>query len=251
HSKIHEELEKQGVTDDIRIWIKGWLEDREARVKYGNMEKWCGCYARGCPQGSVLSPALFVLVTEALGSSVVSAVGNERVRVRWLSYADDSYLLMGWGKKIDPSRASRSVKEATEKIAETAARYGLRLETTKTNIFTNRAQWFEGIDGPIICKELKVLGILLTASGSFLPHVRYRVGLARQCTNRMMRYARANSGLSPNLCKLLYMKIFIPTGRRPSIGRPTKEKLWVEEVYPIGLYTVGLRLRASIGDITG
>ncbi|KAF4758163.1 hypothetical protein FOZ63_017898, partial [Perkinsus olseni] len=44
HSKIHEELEKQGVTDDIRM---------------------------GCPQGSVLSPALFVLVTEALASEIL------------------------------------------------------------------------------------------------------------------------------------------------------------------------------------
>ena len=66
-------------------WLKGFLENRQVKVRFGGKLSFSQCMQQSVPQGSVLSPLLFILYTnnlaEILPAEKVNAIYNDDVTI--------------------------------------------------------------------------------------------------------------------------------------------------------------------------
>ena len=75
----------------IKAWIWQFLRDRRARVDVNGIVSSEGIYRAGLPQGSVLSPALFLLWSASLAVALQEVLGATA-----FMYADDTAARCAW-----------------------------------------------------------------------------------------------------------------------------------------------------------
>ena len=67
-------------------WLKRFLENRQAKVRFGGKLSFSQCMRQGIPQGSVLSPLLFILyinnLAEILPTETVNVIYTDDVTHR-------------------------------------------------------------------------------------------------------------------------------------------------------------------------
>ena len=81
HRRLISKLTAQGITGKTNRWIESWLTDRRQRVCISGAESDWQKVISGVPQGSILSPMLFVIFINDIDSTVVSSL---------LKFADDT-----------------------------------------------------------------------------------------------------------------------------------------------------------------
>ena len=83
NQRLLRKLISHGITGDVISWIDSWLRDRQQKVVLNGVEsEWCDVYS-GVPQGSVLSPALFIIYINDFDNSILSNLSK---------FADDAKL---------------------------------------------------------------------------------------------------------------------------------------------------------------
>ena len=94
--------EKTSWASWILRWIRSWLSDRRAAVRWNNERSSFRVFKQGVPQGSPLSPLLFCLATASLPKVISQAAEGVIIDI----YADDLTLLF----------SARSVDEAAAQL---------------------------------------------------------------------------------------------------------------------------------------
>ena len=81
HQRLLVKLKAHGIRDGIIDWIEHWLTDGRQRVVVdGEVSNWKSVFS-GVPQGSVLTPLLFLIYINDLDNNITSNV---------LKFADDT-----------------------------------------------------------------------------------------------------------------------------------------------------------------
>ena len=168
-----------GIGGNVALWIRNWLNNRTLKVKWRGYTSTSFCSSRGVPQGSVLSPVLFLVFMSDLFDCVDSGV-------RIVVYADDIILYCS-----DCSLESVILKlnEILRRIHKWCEHWHLGIRPDKcaainlsrrpgTPIATLSLQ---GEDIPWHV-SLKILGVLFDRNLTFKPHVKYIQG---KCTKRL------------------------------------------------------------------
>ena len=117
-------------------WIKGFLTNRQAKVRLNGEEGHTVLMRQGLPQGSVISPLLFLFVIDGLRACLPTELTVSL-------YADDVAIL---ATEADKDVAVRKIEEATAKVSEWSKKHKLNLNLNKCEIGvfssnTHESQW--------------------------------------------------------------------------------------------------------------
>ena len=124
-----------GVRYKMYMWIQHFLFARTARVKLNGILSKKVCLREGVPQGSVLSPTLFLVYINDILTTLSKRVSNTL-------HADD---LAIWNASEHTTTATYRIQEAISGISKWTLEWGLQINTSKTNstlfsLFTSKEQ---------------------------------------------------------------------------------------------------------------
>ncbi|WP_432712296.1 reverse transcriptase domain-containing protein [Pedobacter sp.] len=193
-------LKRQGLPLSLIAWVKSFLNSRQLRLAFdGEIEEFESINA-GVPQGSPISPILFLIYTRDLFKGSAAFI---------LSYIDDvSLSISSTSMKKNIKILEQEVKNLFLKGDQSA----IKFDAAKTELihFTRTKK-----DLPSLClpdksivepkPTIKWLGIYFDKALNFKEHIKIRTGKARACLERMSRLANSEKGLSPFAMRQLYI----------------------------------------------
>ena len=145
-----------GIPARFLVWISSWLTNRQARVRVNAKVGRSRTFKEGLPQGSVLSPLLFVIYINDLlmqfeDTTLVSA------------YADDMAIACSGSSKID---MTKKLQKEVDKVVKWSddARLTLNINKCEVSFFstcTAEASWQPHI-------TIRSLPLSFNAASSFL-----------------------------------------------------------------------------------
>ena len=163
-----EVLSRIGGCDPLRCWLP-WLEQfmspREFEVTWDGSGQGRGVATMGVPQGSPLSPVLFLVfmapILEEMERQVKEEVG--RVDVQFPSYVDDLHCGLYDGRAAGEDEAKRErmqdlVVRVQRVVTEVAAERKLRLAADKEESMVLRGLWEEEKEEEWTYREGEVAG---------------------------------------------------------------------------------------------
>ena len=182
---------------------KNLIEQRQMITKAGNTHSSSRTLSMGLPQGSILSPKLFNILTYDLSNIVTSDVTI-------VQYADDICM---WKKvnlkQITKKRKRKYIKQNYQKNLDNLEKYmtanGLTISTEKTNLilfnageYPSNLPTFKLYDTPLIYKNnTKFLGLTLTSKLSWSLHIENILSKARKNLNIIKILSKLPWGMDP------------------------------------------------------
>ena len=168
----------QGVPMTLIRWINCFLQNRQAKVRFNNVLSRSRKMRQGLPQGSVLSPILFLFYINNLAKILPSENINSL-------FADDVTIL-AVRKSLEEAEAA--AQTSVDTVVRWADEWKLKLNATKSEacFFTSspkEAKWTPNIVVPVKSKKKKrkvaipfkptprLLGVILDRQLCFGPHI--------------------------------------------------------------------------------
>ncbi|MFI5407161.1 MAG: RNA-directed DNA polymerase, partial [Nitrososphaerales archaeon] len=193
-------LMKLNLTGCILRWIKNFLEIREYRVKIAEdlSEKYS--LDNGTPQGSSLSPLLFlVMVNDFPELSAHTSTGL---------FADDSSI---WRSGTNIEQITHHIQSDINLICEWCTKWGFKINTSKTVgiVFTKKLNF----KTPTICingekidfvDSVKMLGITIDKKLNWKTHIQGIVDRCAQCLNLLRLLSGSAFGSSKKALIAIY-----------------------------------------------
>ena len=168
-----------GIPMKIMKWVRAFLFNRRAVAQVNNTTSSSVAMRQGLPQGSVLSPLLFLFYINGLEGVIPEGVDKAL-------FADDASV---WAQDTDLKRAEQRVQLAVEAIYAWSLKKKMELNVLKSEatFFSNsskEAQWspkitLAGTQMPFNDSP-KFLGVHLDRTLSFQTHVLYAAGKVSQ-----------------------------------------------------------------------
>lgn len=200
---------RQGFHPIVTRWVEFMLRNRSAFVELKGVRR-DRKVGRGCPQGGVLSPMLWIIVM----NPILEEIGRTEKAILQIGYADDlSLTVIG----IDPDTMRRTMQRTINKVVEWSEGNHLGIHPRKTEaiVFTRRRKWTMKnlkVNGTPIefREEVRVLGVIIDKQLTFRSHcqsVKKRAILTLAMARRMVG---RNWGLSPSRMKWVYSAIVRP-----------------------------------------
>jgi len=171
-------LKGMGVSGAIYGWIDDFLTNRTIQVRVGTALSDLGYLQNGLPQGSVISPLLFLVMVNDLPT------GMDKVETSL--FADDSALYQS-GRNVD--MLNKNVQAALDQLQHWCSIWGFKISTDKTVgvLFSQSKMEIKTplkINGVEIKmeKNVKFLGVIFDRTLSWNAHVDY---IVEKCKKRL------------------------------------------------------------------
>jgi len=199
-NQLLRKLKDLGLPTSLIAWVSTFLKDRLIRLSFDGQTEGFQGLNTGIPQGSPISPILFLIYIRGLFHSNT---------VKFLSYIDD----------ISLTYASTSLKKNTRvltaeiaKLYELASKNAIEFDLAKTELihFSKGKGQKESVrlpDGTRIEPStlVKWLGVYFDQGLRFTTHVTTKAASARKAFFSLERLANLERGLSPYVFRQLYL----------------------------------------------
>ena len=202
-------LRAKGVNPYRVSWTKSFLSCRTCRLLYEGSPKVFAPVAVGMPQGSPVSPLLFVIYVSCLHSEIPQGLS--------LSYLDDFGLT---ASSASYRRNIQILQGQYARLKARGARLGVSFSVPKTELIHWRANRDRSpitsapihLDGSVFKPKNEVtwLGYWFTPSISTTPHFVKRLAKAQAAFVAIKRLSPPGFGLSPFLCHRLSSSLLFP-----------------------------------------
>jgi len=170
HNGLYIKLSKAGLKGNLPYFIQQFLSMRKIEVKVNESKSAAHTTSCGVPQGSVISPTLFMLMM----NDIFNELSED---IKYSIYADDCALWIS-GKCIN--KLIESMQGALRKVEEWTEKWGFNMapHKTKAMVFTNRRKYHTNQLSMTGCpiefvKTFKFLGVVLDSKLTWARHVRY------------------------------------------------------------------------------
>ena len=193
-----------GVPHAYVKWIHQFLSNRQAKVKFNGSLSSSRQLHQGLPQGSVLSPMLFIFYINNLAKILPATTTN-------CLFADDVSILATHRKK---ELALEEAQKAVDIVVDWCAKWKLNLNASKSEIsffsnYTHDAKWSPVLminNAPIKYNLTPVLlGITLERQLTFTPHTANVAERAHGKTNILAALSHSEWGWKKDTLKQVYL----------------------------------------------
>ena len=162
-----------GIPRQIIRWVASFLSNRQARVRFGDSMSSTRNMWQGLPQGSVLSPLLFIIYINNLASILPD---SETISM----FADDVGILV---TRRTTAEAEKKAQEVVNLVVEWSREWKLTLNSTKSEVscfttWTHEVNSWEptitiGDEAIPFVKNPRLLGVYLDTTLTFNYHAKY------------------------------------------------------------------------------
>lgn len=206
HQGLLFKMSNYGISTHMVRWLSSWLEDREYVTRIGNTLSAPEKHRTGLPQGSVLSPLLFIVYF----SDIISDLKSDA-----FLFADDASLLSKPFRNGEGA-AREEIQTDLDKIAEWGLRWQLQFEPRKSKliIFTrdktvDRSSFRLTLQGSHIqCyKEARCLGVIFDQEYTFSAEAKKRIHTFEKKIKLVNRIGGYKWGCPPKYMVLLYSSV--------------------------------------------
>ena len=203
HFRLFQKLNKIGLSGNIFFFIRNLLSNRQVIAKVGNSFSTSRYLTMGLPQGSILSPILFNILTHDLTDIATSDVTI-------VQYADDICM---WKivnlKRSTNKRNINFIREQFQRNLDALENYmttnGLTISTEKTNLILFNAgenapnlPYFTLYNQILEYKQsIKFLGLTFTSKLSWSTHINIILEKARKNLNLIKILTKLPWGMDP------------------------------------------------------
>ena len=176
-------LKALGVNGNMFAFVDSFIRDRTMQVQVGDARSQIQTLQNGTPQGSIISPILFLVMINDMSV-------QEKSGVELSLFADDSAIYKS-GSNLQ--YIVSQVQASVDKIALFCDRWGLKISLTKSTavVFTNRRKFqiskplkINGVDLKVE-GQAKFLGLIFDSKLTWSAHVRYVAGRCKARLNLM------------------------------------------------------------------
>ena len=176
--KVHSDailikLHKIGIRGRMYTFVRNFLTDRSFSVRCGNVHSTAYTQEQGLPQGSVLSPTLFLIMI----NDMLEKVHEDSFKLRYSFYADDVTI---WSSNSNINKGFAQIQKALNRCLAWCTKWGLQISPTKskTMVFSRKYRVpdpvkllsINGLNVPIVPTH-KYLGMTLDSKLSFGSHI--------------------------------------------------------------------------------
>ena len=194
-------LQKLQLPGNLVAWTSSFLSNRTLRLSFDGQTEKFSKIETGIPQGSPISPILFLIYIREL---------FPRLAAKVLSYIDDISLTVA---STSLKKNTRILEREVAKLYELGAKNAIQFDLAKTELMhfsTGKQAKITTLklpNGEIVePKEVvRWLGIWFDPGLTFKQHVATRASQARSAFQRMARLANTERGLSPKAIRQLYI----------------------------------------------
>ncbi len=202
HDGLRYKLAKSGLPACFVRWISDLLRNRRFFVQHGQSTSSIQAAEAGVPQGSPLSPLLYIFYTADMPS-------DPALRVMVSTFADDIAL---WARNVRAWLAAARVQMSLDAIVMWCRRWRLKLKPEKCNVvcFSRRRQVPEirvRLCGQNLSQlnSAKFLGVTFDRKLNFGEHIRGTRDAATKKLNALRALAGRNRGLDPVTLVAVYL----------------------------------------------
>ena len=167
--------------ESAKALLLNYMSDRTQKVKWNSFTSKVLKIRYGVPQGSILAPLLFIILTGDLPESIIARVNTKSTAGATL-YADDTSAYISSKSWEENETAERALTEGLEDFSRTNE---LALNTAKTQKLSL---------GNTSSEAINILGVTIDRSGGFATHhenihndLRRRLGMVRNLACQMPR----------------------------------------------------------------
>ena len=210
HDALLHKLSILGLPLPFIRWIKAFLSDRRAAVSFnGELSKFFRLKA-GVPQGSVLSPTLFIIFI----NDIVAALPKT---VQASLFADD---LAVWSSNPNVATAQKNVQKALDHISDWSAEWNLFLNVDKSNCSFFSTDPHQANLQPNLtltsrplpfCRNPTFLGITYDRTLSFHQHTKNVTAKTMPKITALKSLASPHWGASSSCLRTIYQTLVRPT----------------------------------------
>jgi len=204
HDRVLHCLRARRVPEWIVLYITSFLSERTTTIKYGEYTSEHIAVKSGIPQGSTLSPILFLYFAADLIDILNQGEGFA------FGFVDDTSL-MAVGQTT--GQTTRLLTEAHEKCIKWAEKHGAKFEPDKYKLihFTRRPNkhnlsatvTIPGFsEGPV--PSLRMLGVILDTKLTWKPHIAFTLDKMKTVGNALSRLTASTWGASLKKGKHIY-----------------------------------------------
>ena len=213
HDRLLWVLRQKGYDEWVVQMVMSFLKGRRTRITFGDYtSRWYNTET-GIPQGSTLSPVLFLFFM----SQLLEQFQEVKDSVLGFGFVDDTTLVC-WGDSA-VENCSR-LQTAYQKCEEWARRFGARFAPEKFQVihFTKQKKVTEDLKATVkvqgqdaeLVQSLRVLGVWLDPALSWKDHIRRAVEKGQAAFRAMARVTASTWGPSVRRSRLLYSAIARP-----------------------------------------
>ncbi|GAA5920087.1 hypothetical protein JCM6882_001031 [Rhodosporidiobolus microsporus] len=209
--KVAEALREAGFGEEVVGWVRDWMRDRTVRVWFEGVMSGRIDWRSGLPQGSPLSPMLFLVFIAALLRRTTTATTKS------FGWVDDVNVL-AWGKTVE--EAASNLQAVVPEMESWARQRGATFKLEKTTL-TLFAPPNKILPHPLptvtlnntplpYSPSLTILGVKFDSSLSYRAHRAACAAKASTALAGVALLARSKAGLPPRWVKELVEALVMP-----------------------------------------
>jgi hypothetical protein len=212
HKRLIHDMKKRKAPDFIVRWVEDFLQGRSTRLKFNGVESERICTNAGVPQGSPLSPILYMFYNADL-----LEIPGERSGVLSLGFIDD----IAYGTQGETAEGNaKELEEMLGKAEKWRESHGAKFEESKyvlvhftracKPIIADTAQIHIGDTTISPAEQAKYLGVLFDRKLTFKKHTQYAAKKGTQFALEISQIANCTRGPAFHHTRMLFTSVALP-----------------------------------------